>query len=127
MDSLYQEGPTDSWSDNGIRYKINEILKISHTKDVVKMDLENFRPKLADSKKKIDGQYVCGSCYDQVKNLEEAYKNHKTRTKESNINIPIIVFKDSKKWRGVEKAFDNGLTKISVKILDKNDLQKAKI
>lgn len=130
--SVYQEDPSDIWSSNGIRYNINKILDVAHEKETQELPIKYFRSQVENSKIEVSRNLLCGSCYEQVRNLKKAQENHKNRVQNTDYTIPVIVFKEKDKWRVVdgahriEKALHENKEIILVKILMTEDMLKAK-
>ena len=133
ISDIYQEHEQDTWSSNGVRYQVNKILRLAKHKDVVLVPTKQLEQQVEYSMITIDGCKVCGSCYEQAKDLSQAQKSHAERVNQTDVNIPIILFCDHDRWivvdgvHRLEKALGCNLDEIRATVISLIELESTRV
>ncbi|MFS8159405.1 MAG: hypothetical protein ACMG6E_04170 [Candidatus Roizmanbacteria bacterium] len=129
---LYQEHPKDRWEHNGTLYDLNKIFEIVQDKEIISVPLTELYDQYRNSKKEIDGHLTCGSCFGQTKDFIKAKEVHQERVQNTDLSIPLILYKDGKKWRVVdgvhrlEKAILSQKESLPARVISSSELEKTK-
>lgn len=130
---LYQEQEQGTWDSNGTKYKMNKILEIAHDKEVKMFPMKDLKSLNESSKKTVEGELVCGSCYDLVNDKTKAREDHQMRVNRVNTSIPIILSKEGAEWwvvdgaHRLEKAIFTKQDYLPVKFIEWSELQEARV